>query len=92
MLIVFLLVAIAILFAWFDSIRIVKPDAMILGAWHFRFQWERDWVRRFPGWRILTLGVFKLNEMPPMGAMLDRKHYTGFLFSAAIWLPFESSR
>lgn len=89
MLIAFLLLAFVVLCAWFDSIRICKPDAMIVGAWHFRFQWGRNWESRSSGWRVLTVGVFKLNTMPPIGGMLDRKHYTGFLLRGAIWLPFE---
>jgi hypothetical protein len=65
-----------------------RPKELTVGRWHFVAGSSPSYFFRSPGWREVDIGVFKLNEMPPEGAMLTKKYYTGFMFRFAIFIPF----
>lgn len=65
-----------------------RPRKLAVGQWHFVAGISPSYFFRSPGWREIDLGVFKLTEMPPEGAMFTRKYYKGFWLRFAIFIPF----
>jgi hypothetical protein len=41
--------------------------------------------------RQVTLGIFKLTEMPAEGSRIDRANYKGFILSWLYWWPLRRS-
>jgi len=65
-----------------------RPEKLTASKWHFVAGCSRSFEYRSPGWYEIDFGIFRLNEMPPEGAMVTRKHYTGIWLRFAIFFPF----
>ena len=65
-----------------------RPRKLTVGKWHFVAGCQRSYEYRLQGWYEIDFAIFRLNEMPPVGAMTTRKHYTGFWLRFAILVPF----
>jgi len=61
-----------------------------LGVWQFYFYYGRDSLMY--GRKTLTVAAFRLNEFPEPGEMLQRKNYTGLLFSKTFHHPMTRLR
>lgn len=59
------------------------------GRWHFMFHLTPDLMTRCRGWRIFTLGLFRIRKFPPDGERIQSRDYLGFLIEFRYWLPWE---
>lgn len=59
--------------------------------WQKVFSYRHSFIYG-PGWRELTIGVFKITRQPEPGARIRRGDYRGFLWNVLIWLPWEFQR
>lgn len=62
----------------------------VLNKWQAAFVVHRDFIRRYPGWYVVTIGCFKLTSQPEEGARISKLNYRGFLWEFRMWLPFEA--
>ena len=60
-----------------------------VGKWRCVLNCEHQPWREDAGWRSFTFGIYRLDNIPPIGAEICRSDYTGFLIRMRFWLPFE---
>jgi ABC-type antimicrobial peptide transport system permease subunit len=70
----------------------VRHLAPLAGKWQVYANIGRDYMRLESGWRIVGFGILKINIVPKIGAMLEKKDYNGFLIQYRVWFPIERIR
>lgn len=64
----------------------------IMELWNIQFHIGRQWCRLdTPGWRVVSIGVFKIHTIPEQGGRLQKKHYRGFRWMFLMWFPFDQA-
>lgn len=57
--------------------------------WQFKLSIKPDYRRMDAGWKVFVFGIFKFKHLPPMGEIVQKCCYKGFLIKFRIWLPIE---